>query len=218
MKQKNSWDIILPWCQLWTQYNRVIKDNTAIILFAQGIFYIDLVSSNRKMFRYDLVWNKVLTSGFLNANRRPLRQHEHIAVFYKKSPIYNPQKSVGPLSHSKGNKKNVKNNNYGDFKIVDNRDLLGNMKYPTSILTFQKPHPSIAIHPTQKPIALLENLIKTYTQENNIVLDNCMGSGSTGIACQNTNRKFIGIEKEENYFNIAVERLKNNLIDLNKIK
>lgn len=200
---RNHWDTIIPLDKLWEQYKRIVKNNAAICLFAQGLFYIDLVNSNRKMFRYDLVWNKILTSGFLNANRMPLRQHEQIAIFYKNAPTYNPQKIKGNPNHSKGKIKKGTNNNYGDFKFVDNKDVLGCMKYPTSIINCQKPHPSTTVHPTQKPIELLENLIKTYTNEGETVLDNCMGCGSTGIACKNTNRRFIGIELNEKYFNVA---------------
>lgn len=199
---QNKLDIIIPFEPLWKQYERIIKDNGAIILFAQGVFYIDLVNSNRKLFRYDLVWDKCLVSGFLNAKKMPLRQHEQIAVFYKKLPTYNPQFTQGKPLHSKGiayTNKEIKNQNYGKFNITDDIRAGSTQKYPTSIIKFQKPHPSITIHRTQKPIELLEYLIKTYTNENDLVLDNCMGSGSTGVACKNLNRNFIGIELDENY-------------------
>lgn len=204
----NKKDIALPFDKLWEQYNRIIKDNGCIALFAQGLFYVDLVNSNRKMFRYDLVWDKVMTSGFLNANRMPMRQHEQIAIFYKKLPTYNPQKVKGSKNHSKGKVKEIDvNNNYGNHNFVDNSELLGDMKNPTSIVTFSKPHPSICVHSTQKSVELMEWLIKTYTNENDVVLDNCMGSGTCGVACVNTNRSFIGIELDEKYFNIAKERI-----------
>lgn len=206
---QNKLDLIIPFEPLWEQYERVIKDNGIILLFAQGLFYVDLVNSNRKLFRYDLTWDKVLKSGFLNANKMPLRQHEQIAVFYKKLPTYNPQFFKGTPSHSQGEKCLVKDNvnqNYGKYKVVKtNTDT--DDKYPTSIISFPKPHPSVAKHPTQKPVDLLEYLIKTYTNENDTVLDNCMGSGSTMVACLNTNRNGIGIELEEKYFNIAKERV-----------
>lgn len=207
---QNKSDIIIPFEPLWKQYERIIKDSGAIILFAQGVFYIDLVNSNRKLFRYDLVWDKCLVSGFLNAKRMPLRQHEQIAVFYKKLPTYNPQFTQGKPLHSKGiayTNKEIKNQNYGKFNITDDIRAGSTQKYPTSIIKFQKPHPSITIHRTQKPVELLEYLIKTYTNENDLVLDNCMGSGSTCVACKNLNRSFIGIELDENYFNIAKERI-----------
>lgn len=216
---QNGKDIPISFDQLWLHYNRIIKDNGCIALFGQGLFYADLVNSNRKMFRYDLVWNKVLPSGFLNANRMPLRQHEQIAIFYKKLPTYNPQKTLGKTNHSKGKAKENANNNYGKFDFVDNSKELGNMKNPTSIFTFSKPHPSKAIHPTQKPVELLEYLIKTYTNENELVLDNCAGSMSTVIACINTNRSYIGIEKDRKYFEIGKQRvishLKTEKIDTN---
>lgn len=207
---QNKSDIIIPFEPLWKQYERIIKDNGAIILFAQGIFYVDLVNSNRKLFRYDLVWDKCLVSGFLNAKKMPLRQHEQIAVFYKKLPTYNPQFTQGKPLHSKGiayTNKEIKNQNYGKFNITDDIRAGSTQKYPMSIIKFQKPHPSITIHRTQKPVELLEYLIKTYTNENDLVLDNCMGSGSTCVACKNLNRSFIGIELDENYFNIAKERI-----------
>lgn len=207
---QNKKDIALPLDKVWEQYERIIKDNGAICLFAQGTFYVDLVNSKRKLFRYDLVWDKVLTSGFLNAKRMPLRQHEQIAIFYKKLPTYNPQFSKGKPLHSKGisyKNKEIKNENYGEFKYTDDKRAGSTDKYPTSILSFTKPHPSIAKHRTEKPVDLLEYLIKTYTNEGETVLDNCMGSGSTGVACVNTNRNFIGIELDEQYYKIACERI-----------
>lgn len=206
----NKKDITIPFDKLWKRYERIIKDNGAILLFGQGAFYVDLVNSNRKLFRYDLVWDKQLISGFLNAKRMPLRQHEQIAVFYKKLPTYNPQFTQGKPLHSKGvsykNKEHT-NQNYGEFHMTDDSRAGSTEKYPTSILSFSKPHPSIAKHRTEKPVELLEYLIKTYTNEGEIVVDNCMGSGSTGVACINTNRNFIGIELDEKYFGIAKERI-----------
>lgn len=205
---QNKWDAVIPYDLLWEQYNRVAKETAAIVLFAQGLFYVDLVQSNRANFRYDIVWDKKLKSGFLNANVMPLRVHEQIAVFYRQKPVYNPQMEVGLPLHSKGRGvKKMVNNNYGDYK--DNGDLRkgSTEKYPSSILNVQKPHPSVSVHPTQKPVDLLEYLIRTYTNEGETVLDNTMGSGSTGVACVNTNRNFIGIEKDEKYFDIAKKRI-----------
>lgn len=207
---QNKSDIRLPFDLLWTQYERIIKDNGAIALFAQGLFYVDLVNSNRKLFKYDLIWNKVLTTGFLNAKRMPLRCHEQIAIFYKKQPTYNPQFTEGKPLHGRGNSyksKEAKNQNYGKFEQLDDVRKGSTQKYPTSILTFPKPHPSVAKHRTEKSIECIEWLIRTYTNEGDVVLDNCMGSGSTGVACINTNRKFIGIELDENYFEISKTRL-----------
>lgn len=207
---RNKWDSVLPLDLLWLEYERVIKDNGAIVLFAQGLFYVDLVNSNRKLFRYDLTWNKILTTGFLNAKRMPLRQHEQIAVFYKKLPTYNPIFTEGKPLHSIGNNKNssnVKNNNYGKLKSTNDERKGSTEKYPTSIINIQKPHPSISVHPTQKPIELFEYLIKTYTNENEVVLDNTIGSGTTAIAAINTNRKFIGFETDIQYYNITIDRI-----------
>lgn len=198
-KTKNSKDISLPFPPLWKEYKRIIKDDGVILLFAQGTFYIDLVNSNRKMFRYDIIWDKVLTTGFLNAKKMPLRSHEQIAVFYKKCGTYNPQFTHGNPLHGKGtsfkNKEHI-NQNYGEFKQLDDVRKGSTQKYPKSILTVNKPHPSNAKHRTAKPVELLVNLIKQYSNENDIVLDNCAGSGSLGDACIKTNRKFILIEKD----------------------
>ena len=208
---QNKYDITLPFDKLWEQYERIIKDNGAIVLFGQGLFFVDLINSNRKLFRYDLVWDKQLISGFLNANRMPLRVHENIAVFYKKLPTYNPQCTEGKPLHSKGKSylnKEHKNENYGKFEMTDDSRAGSTQKHPKSIISFQKPHPSKAQHRTEKSIEMLEWLIKTYTNEGDVVLDNTFGSCTTGIACLNTNRKFIGIEMDDNYFSIGVERIK----------
>ena len=207
---QNKWDAVIPFDLLWEQYNRVAKDTAPIVLFAQGLFYADLVHSNRKDFRYDIVWDKVLKGGFLNARVMPLRVHEQIAVFYRSKPVYNPQKTKGKPSHTKGTAiftKGETNNNYGSYKPKD-VDVNDDMKYPTSIIQFQKPHPSVSVHPTQKPVELLEYLIRTYSNEGDTVLDNTMGSGSTGVACMNTGRNFIGIELGKEYFEIAEQRIK----------
>ena len=210
---KNYWDKdIIPLNELWDCYNRIIKDNGAIVLFGQDKFTAKLMMSNIKNHRYNLIWDKVLTTGFLNANKMPLRSHEDICVFYKKLPTYNPQFFKGNPNHNSKDgvcraEKNT-NNNYGDFEARYNSEL-GDNKHPRSILTFRKPHPSISQHPTEKPVDLLEWLVKTYTDEGQVVLDNAMGSGSTGVACINTGRRFIGIEKDEKYFNIAKERINN---------
>lgn len=155
-----------------------------------------------------------MTSGFLNANRQPLRNHEQIAVFYKHQPVYNPQFTQGKPLHGKGknylNKKPI-NNNYGNFKILQDTRQGETNKYPTSILTFKKTHPSKANHATEKPVELLEYLIKMYSNENALVLDSCIGSGSTAIACINVNRNYIGFEIDKNYYEIAKERIKNKM-------
>lgn len=207
---KNQWDSEINLDLLWKEYNRIIKDNGSIILFGQDKFTMRVMSSNEKMHKYNLIWNKELPTGFLNANRMPLRVHEDIMVFYKKMPTYNPQKEKGKPNHSKGKKVGLEvkdtyaNNNYGNHKIVENTD---DMKHPKSILTFAKVHPSKALHPTQKPIELIEWLVKSYSNENDLILDNCMGSGTTGVACKQLNRNFIGIELDKGYFEIAKKRI-----------
>ena len=206
----NKADIVIPFDQLWAQYERVIKDNGAIVLFAQGRFYVDLVNSNRKLFRYDLVWDKELTTGFLNANRMPLRRHEQIAVFYKKLPTYNPQMVEGrPLISNGFSASCNTGRNYGYFEKKNPSQRLGTTeKYPTSILKFQKPHSLTSHHRTEKPVDLLKWIIKTYTNEGETVLDNCMGAGSCGIAAVECGRDFIGIEKDPEYFEVAEGRIK----------
>ena len=209
-KTQNKDDIPLPFEPLWKQYERVIKDNGAICLFGQGLFYVDLVNSNRKLFRYDIVWDKCLTSGFLNAKKMPLRRHEQIAVFYKKLPTYNPQYTTGEPLHSKGasyKNKIPKNQNYGEFKNTDDTRKGSTEKYPTSIIRFSKPHPSIAMHRTEKAISMLEWLIKTYTNPGEIVLDSCAGSCTTAIAALNTGRNFICFEKNKDIFEVGEQRI-----------
>ena len=210
---RNKWDTVIPFDKLWQQYNRIIKDNGAIVLFAQGMFTSDLMQSNRKIWRYNLVWDKVLPTGHLNANKMPLRKHEDICIFYKKQPTYNPQKVKGRPCHSRGKAVNKTkeeysntHTNYGLYKAVETE---GDMKHPTSILTFSKKHASKMMHPTEKSLECCEWLIKTYTNEGDVVLDNCIGSGTTAEAAINTNRKILGFELDENYFNIAKQRLEN---------
>lgn len=205
-----QWDRLIPFDKLWEQYNRIIKDNGAIVLFAQGVFTAQLMMSNPKMWRYNLVWDKCRATGFLNANRMPLRYHEDLCVFYKSLPTYNPQMSKGKPLHGRGTAyrtKELTNNCYGSMgaEYISRKGCTE--KFPTSIIRVPKPHPSTTMHPTQKPVALLEWLIKTYSNEGDTMLDNTMGSGSTGVACVNTERDFIGIELNEEYFKIAEKRI-----------
>lgn len=204
---RNKWDSVIPLDLLWPLYLELIKEDGVIALFGQGEFTAKLMTSQPNLWRYNLIWDKVLPTGFLNANRMPLRVHEDILIFYKATPTYNPQKTPGLASHSKGKGKVYQNHNYGDHQFVDNTEELGNMKHPKSILSFQKPHPSTTLHPTQKSIELCEWLIKSYTSPGETILDNCMGVGTTGIAAMNTGRDFIGIEIDEKYFNIAKSRI-----------
>lgn len=207
---QNPNDKRLPFDELWKSYKRIIKPNGVIALFGQGKFFIDLVASNRAWYRYDIVWDKVLTTGFLNAKRMPLRRHEQVAIFYKKLPTYHPQFSEGQPLHGRGKtyiNKPIKNQNYGKFKNVEDVRCGSTEKYPTSIIRTAKAHPSKALHPTEKPVKLLEYLIQTYTNENDMVLDNCMGCGSTIVACIKTKRKYIGFELAEEHFTVAQNRV-----------
>ena len=200
-----KWDTRIPFEPMWEQLKRITKKNGAIVLFGSQPFTSALVMSNPKMFKYDLIWNKELATGFLNANRMPLRSHEEILVFYDKQPTYNSQKLIGKPNHSRGKNKCKTNNLYGYHKIAE--DNFTELKHPKSIILLQKEHPSKTVHPTQKPVALMEYLIKTYTNEGETVLDFTMGSGTTGVACKNLNRNFIGIELDKEYFEIAKARI-----------
>ena len=199
---KNKWDTVVPFDKLWEQYNRIITSNGVIALFCDGLFMANLMLSNTKMWRYNLIWNKNRGCDFLNANVKPLKSHEEIAIFYKKKPVYNKQFWYStPYTRTKNGSLS---DNYGDRKSAWSESKNGE-RNPLSILSFNRD--ASRVHPTQKPVALLEWLIKTYTNEGMTVLDNCMGSGSTGVACVNTNRNFIGMELDENYFEIAKERI-----------
>lgn len=201
-----SWDEIIPFDKLWKQYERVIKDNGAIVLTASQPFTTKLISSNMKLFRYEWIWKKGKhVTGFPNAKRMPMKNHENICVFYKRLPTYNPQGVVPLVQTTRKKRKKVS-------EIMANTDSLKreyvttHKNYPRSILDYSRD--SKTKHPTQKPIALIEYLIKTYTHRGEVVLDNCMGSGTTAVACLNTDRKFIGIEKDEYWYVEALERIK----------
>ena len=198
----NKWDTVIPLDKLWEQYERIIKDNGAIVLTAQTPFDKVLGTSNLKMLRYEWIWEKENATGFLNANKMPLRKHENILVFYKRLPLYNPQMGKGkPYIDTNKNKNSP---NYAKIKATPTVVNTGE-RYPVSIIKFNRDKEKL--HPTQKPVALFEYLIKTYTDEGETVLDNCIGSGTTAVACLNTNRNFIGFEREEKYYNIATERI-----------
>lgn len=204
-----KWDNVIDFDLMWEQLNRVIKPNGAIVLFSSQPFTSALVMSNPKMFRYDYTWDKKKVTGFLNAKKMPLRRHEDICVFYKKLPTYNPQKTYN-AKKTGIKKQKTDSENYGNVnKTMSYKD--DGSRYPTSIISninavINNSKEKVK-HPTQKPILLMEHLIKTYTNENETVLDFTMGSGSTGVACVKTNRSFIGIEMDDNYFNIASERI-----------
>ena len=209
-----KWDIIIPFDELWEQYNRVIKDNGAIVLFASQPFTSKLVCSNMEMFKYCLVWNKNRCGSPGLAKIRPLKTHEDICIFCKTVEIYNPQMEEGePYYRKRSGKTRANNMGYGFVNSTKDIENTGT-RYPKSILNFSRDFSAQQqVHPTQKPIPLIEYLIKTYTNEGEIVLDNTMGSGSTGVACINTNRNFIGIELDKNYYDISCKRIKNAIIE-----
>ena len=204
-KTQNSWDSIIPLEPMWEQINRVIKPNGAIVLFGQNTFTFKLGLSNEKMFRYTLTWEKTKAGGFLNAKRMPLQAHEDILVFYKKLPTYNPQFEEGK-PYTKKAVTNGDGRNYGNFDRVGQVSVNDGKRYPRSVVKFSNDNHG-SLHPTQKPVALMEYLIKTYTQEGETVLDFVMGSGTTGKMALINNRKFIGIEKDAGYFEIAKQRI-----------
>ena len=198
---KNSWDVVIPLEDLWKEYTRIIKDNGAIVLFGNQPFTSLLITSNLSMFRYSLVWSKNKFSDFLNANKKPMKIHEDIVIFYKQQPVYNIQYTFS-TPYVRWNKQTAidKQTNYNNYNetVTTNDD---GKRLPTTVLQFNRVERPI--HPTQKPVDLLEWIIKTYSNEHDIVLDSCMGVGSTGVACRNTKRKFIGIEIEPQYFQQA---------------
>ena len=196
-----KWDIVIPFEPLWEQYERIIKDDGAIVLTASQPFTTTLINSNIKHFRYSWTWEKEQGVNFLMAKKQPLKVHEDVCIFSKRQTVYNPQMSEGkPYISGKGDSGEVT----GRVKKIQTKNK--GTRYPRSIIQFKR---ETGLHPTQKPVALLEYLIKTYTLEGETVLDNCMGSGSTGVACKNLNRNFIGIELDQTYFDIATKRINN---------
>lgn len=203
------WDTIIPFKPLWDEYNRVLKENGACVLFSCQPFTSKLIMSNIKNFRYEWIWHKTQAKGHLNAKKMPMRAHENIEVFYRKPPTYNPQMTHGhtrKVSHRKYEKLVTGDSCYG----VERRDTLYDStdRYPRDVQLFSNGDQAQKLHPTQKPVALCEYLIKTYTNPGEVVLDNCMGSGTTGVAALRTGRCFIGIEKDPRYFHISEERMK----------
>jgi site-specific DNA-methyltransferase (adenine-specific) len=203
-----AWDIIIPFDDLWKQYNRIIKDNGAIVLFASQPFTSKLICSNIGMFKYSLVWNKNKCGSPGLAKIRPMKVHEDICIFCKSVEKYNPQMEKGEAYSRKfSGEQRCNNMGYG-FAYSTNEYKNDGTRYPKSILNFSRNFSAQQqVHPTQKPVTLLEYLIKTYSNESDTILDNTMGSGSTGVACVNTNRNFIGIELNKEYFDIASNRI-----------
>lgn len=205
---KCKWDVIIPFEDLWEHYDRIIKDNGAILLFGTEPFSSYMRLSNIKNYKYDWIWDKVKGTGFLNVKHQPMRNHELISVFYKKQCMYNPQKTFGHKMKKSYKRKELQTEVYGETK----KDCFyeSTERFPRSIQVFSADTQKSALHPTQKPVSLIEYLIKTYTNEGDIILDSCSGSASTAIAAIETKRKFICIEKDEKYFLIGKERVKNH--------
>ena len=199
-----KWDVLIPYEDLWKAYERIIKDNGAIVLFSQPPFNMILGCSNLKLFRYEWIWEKTKATGHLNANRMPMKAHENILVFYKKLPVYNPQMRLSDHRFGEIAKSGHGSPLYG--KQRQTQYVFSGKFYPIDIIIFSKDDEK-QVHPTQKPLDLLKYMIKTYTNPGQLVLDNCMGSGNTGVACAYTGRNFIGIEKDEEFFKIASDRV-----------
>ena len=208
-----KWDSVIPFDKMWKEYYRIIKEEGTIAIFSSGLFTINLINSNKENFKYKLIWKKNVPTGMASAKYRPMKYYEEICIFQNKRYIYNPIKKERVGKHKECY-------NYNHYCSTNNHIQLEKIKKkydpeyvnPSDVLEFDVvPNRSKKLHPIQKPVELLEYLIKTYTDEEMTVLDNCMGSGSTGIACINTNRNFIGIELDENYFNIANQRIKQTL-------
>ena len=200
----NKWDVIIPFDKLWEQYNRIIKDNGAIVLFSAEPFTSKLINSNPKMFRYDLIWHKSNPKGHLNAKRMPLRSHENICIFYKKLPTYNPIMRKGKYKKKGGNNASDGNRCYGKSNSYE---TYNDLYYPTSVIDVSNANRHNKINATQKPVEIYEWLIKTYSNEGETILDNCSGSGTIGIACLNTNRKYLGMEIDTEQYLKSKERI-----------
>jgi site-specific DNA-methyltransferase (adenine-specific) len=206
---QNKWDSILPLDQMWSEFNRVIKDHGAIVLTATALFAARLVQSNLEYFRYDLVWEKTICSGQLNVKHAPLRAHEHILVFYKYPPTYNEQLSEG--KPYKIARKITENANYGPQKM--NEKINTGYRHARSVIKISNPRIKGG-HPTQKPLELMKHLTKTYTNPGDVILDCCMGSGTAGVAAKSLGRKFIGVELDSKYFKCAEQRIAQTKVDV----
>ena len=200
-----KWDTVIPFEPLWKQYERIIKNNGAIVLTASQPFTTDLIQSNRKLFKYELIWEKTLGTNPMLTKKQPFKKHENICIFYKKQPTYNPQMTEGKPYIDKARESGLDAINRGIRGMKKSINNSG-VRYPSSVQRFSNGNNG-NMHPTQKPIALFEYLINTYTNEGETVLDNTMGSGTTGVACKQLNRSFIGIEMDDKYFDIAIKRI-----------
>lgn len=203
-----KFDKIIPFEPLWEEYRRISKDGTPIVLTANQPFSSALVMSNPNEFRCEWIWNKTNASNFANAKKQPLKQHETILVFSKKASRYYPQMVEGKSNHGQGKS----TSGFRETMLITKRgaDDFSGMKYPKTILDFPKHSSQSKLHPTQKPVELMEYLIKSYSMENDIVLDNCIGSGTTAIASINTNRQWIGMEQDQKYYDIASRRIQDH--------
>lgn len=199
-----EWDTVIPFDALWDRYRKVTKPSAAIVLFSAQPFTSMLVASNIKQFRYEWIWEKGAATGFLNAKKQPLRAHENAVVFYDRQPTYNPQFTSGH-ERKTASRRSVNSECYG--KALEINEYDSEDRYPRDVQFFSSDKQKASHHPTQKPVKLMEYFVATYTNAGDTVLDNCMGSGTTGVAATSLRRKFIGIEQERRYFDIACERI-----------
>ena len=213
-----GWDCTIPLDLLWNQYDRIIKDSGNIVLFSSGLFTVDLINSNRDKYRYKLIWNKNVPTGMVSAKYRPMKYYEEICIFGNSNATYNPQMKPRVGKHKECYNYDHYCGNSNHIKLDKKKKRYDpNFVQPSDVLNFDVvPNRKGKLHPTQKPVELCEYLIKTYSNEDGVVMDNCMGSGSTGVACIHTGRNFIGIEKDNKYFEIAKKRIEeeNSLVRL----
>lgn len=216
---QNKWDSVIDLSKLWSEYMRIIKDNGVVVLTAQGLFTAKLIMSNESWFKYKIVWIKSKSTNFLNAKKQPLRKHEDICVFYNQRPTYNPQMLQGE-SYDKGMRKDQETGCYGKFRPAHIRS--DGMRYPNDVICMEDSiddnvyfktaeSEGVVYHPTQKPLALTKYLIETYSNPNDLILDNCMGSGTTAIAAIMTNRHYVGFEKDRRYYAITCKRISDTI-------
>jgi DNA modification methylase len=211
-----SWDTVIPFEPMWRAFERVLNPRGNVVLFSKQPFTSALILSNVKRFKYCWIWQKSHAANFMSAKYRPLTKHEDITVFANRKSAYYPQMTTGPAVMKRIGKELYRERNGKEESVIGNgpadlQAVLSNQYYPTSVLAFAGDAMCKRLHPTQKPVALMEYLIRTYTQEGDAVLDNCMGSGTTGVACANTGRDFIGIEKDSKYFQIAKQRIERSI-------
>ena len=210
---RNAWDSVIPLDKMWAQYWRVLRPRGVVALTAQTPFDKILGVSELKYLRYDWIWHKSHATGHLNSKKMPMREHEHVLIFYRKTPVYNPQFTEKDPSRVRPDSRTKGTSSWGEFGLEPHRDVSTSTAFPRSVIKVNSNTRKATLHPTQKPEALMEYFVRTYTNEGDTVLDNCMGSGTTGVVCRRLGRDFIGIEKDETYFGAAKKRIESCATD-----